>query len=114
MGSGVITVASIETTDGRNMWLDYTTDPHNDIGWVVDDAPNSNDIPGSDDLTVAEAIELAPDKRDKIIADTRDVMRLQAEIIASDHHANYPPEHYVGVLEALSVLGRQLAEVTGE
>lgn len=107
----------IETSDGRNMWLDTETDPHNEIGWVVD-VPDS-DIPGgeSDSLTVAEAIAAAPDRRDEIIKETRWAIVGQCEEVtlwAEEGDRTYPPEYWGGWLEATAKLARQLAEVVGE
>lgn len=106
----------IETDDGREMWLDYVTDPHNAIGWVVD--VSDSDIPGgeSDSLTVAEAIALAPDRRGEIIEATRQAIVGQCEHVTlwDKDDRTYPPEHWGGWLEATAKLARQLAEVAGE
>lgn len=105
----------IHTSDGRNMWLDTETDPHNYIGWVVD-VPNS-DIPGgeSDSLTVAEAIALAPDRRDEIIEATRQAIVGQCEHVTlwDKDDRTYPPEHWGGWLEATAELARQLEVAQG-
>lgn len=98
----------IKTSDGRKLWLDRETDPHNVIGWVADNPPADIGVE-SDPLTVAEAMALAPDQRDKVVTETRDAITLQCEV-AADPDSGYPPEHWAGWIRATGDLAGQLRD----